>query len=82
VAHELWINAGERGQAASAVTAGRAPDFVRHDRGVEDDHWARAFGAPCNRCGTLLEETDYARRSAKGGWVHESCPAPRTELDE
>lgn len=77
MAHEQWINPVERGQAASAMTVANAPDFVRHDRGLEDDHWARAFGAPCARCGALLEDHDFARRSGAGGWVHECCPAPR-----
>lgn len=82
MAHDQWINRAERGDAANAVTVAHAPDFVRHDRGVEDDHWARALGAPCMRCGLLLEEYHYARRRASGGWVHESCPAPLIDLDD
>ena len=77
MAHEQWIKPTERGDAANAVTVAHAPDFKRHDRGVEDDHWARAFGAPCGRCGLLLEEHDFARRSAAGAWVHEHCGARR-----
>ena len=62
----------------SAGTVGSAPEFACRDRGPEDEHWAHAFGAPCGRCGLLLEEGDYARRRASGDWVHERCPAPTT----
>ena len=72
--HEHWIRQTDRGEAASATQVAHAPDFVRRDRGDIDDHWARAFGAPCTRCQQLLEETDYARRRANGEWVHERCP--------
>ena len=82
MAHEHWINPAERGDAANAVTVGHAPDFVRHDRGGEDDHWARALGAPCVRCGLLVEEHDFVRRRGSGGWVHESCPAPRLAVED
>jgi hypothetical protein len=61
----------------SAMSVGSAPDFTRRDRGPEDEHWAHAFGAPCGRCGRLLEEDDYARRRPSGDWVHERCPASR-----
>ena len=76
MAHEQWIKNTERGQAASATTVAHAPDFVRHDRGEADDHWARAFGTPCARCGQLIEEGDFVRRRASDDWVHEGrCPA-------
>jgi hypothetical protein len=74
MAHEQWILSTERGQAASATTAAHAPDFVRHDRGADDEHWAHAFGQPCARCGQLMEEDQFARRRADGFWIHELCP--------
>ena len=74
MAHEQWIRNTERGQAADAETVAHAPDFVRHDRGVEDEHWARAFGQPCARCGQLMEDDDFARRRGDGYWIHERCP--------
>ena len=74
MAHEQWINKNDRGEAASANTVAHAPDFVRHDRGGSDDHWARAFGTPCARCGQLFEDEDFVRRRTGDEWVHERCP--------
>lgn len=74
MAHEQWIKGTERGQAANADTVAHAPDFVRHDRGHEDEHWAHAFGHPCARCGQLMEDDEFARRRADGFWIHERCP--------
>ena len=74
MAHEQWIRGTERGQAANSDTVAHAPDFVRHDRGVEDEHWAHAFGQPCARCGQLMEDDEFARRRADGFWIHERCP--------
>jgi hypothetical protein len=64
-----------------ATSAATAPDFVRHDRGAEDEHWAHAFGEACVRCTALIEEGDAVRRRGTGGWVHERCPA-RTLVDD
>jgi hypothetical protein len=72
--HDRWIRGTERGQAADADTVAQAPDFVRHDRGHEDEHWAHAFGQPCARCGQLMEDDEFARRRADGYWIHERCP--------
>ena len=77
MAHEQWIRNTERGQAASATTVAHAPDFVRHDRGDADEHWARAYGHSCARCGQLMEEEQFARRRSDGFWIHESCPMKR-----
>jgi hypothetical protein len=74
--HEQWIRQNDRGEAASANTVAHAPDFVRHDRGEDDDHWARTFGAPCARCGGLIEEGDFVRRRSDDYWVHERCQSP------
>ena len=81
MAHELWIDHNDRGQAANALTVAHAPDFVRHDRGVEDEHWAHAFGAPCARCHRLIEEQENVRRRGDRAWVHERCPAARAEAE-
>ena len=51
-----------------------APDFVRADRGDTDDHWSRAVGQECGKCGTELTTKDFVRRRQDGTWVHESCP--------
>jgi hypothetical protein len=78
-AHEQWIRQLDRGEAAAATQVAHAPDFARHDRGDEDDHWLHAMGALCERCGALIEEGDFVRRRAAGGWQHEDCdrrPAP------
>jgi len=75
MAHDRWIRGTERGQAASSDTVAHAPDFARHDRGQEDEHWAHAFGQPCARCGRLMEDDEFARRRADGYWIHERCPA-------
>ena len=74
MAHEQWIRGTERGQAANSDTVAHAPDFIRHDRGGEDEHWAHAFGQPCARCGQLMEDDEFARRRADGYWIHERCP--------
>jgi hypothetical protein len=73
MSHSRWIRQTDRGEAACADQVSHAPDYVRHDRGDVDDHWARVFGALCVRCGQLIEETDYARRRADDEWVHEHC---------
>jgi len=57
-----------------ATSASSAPDYVRHDRGPDDEHWMHAFGELCEKCGALMEEADYVRRRGSGGWVHERCP--------
>jgi hypothetical protein len=56
------------------TSAAGAPDFVRHDRGPEDEHWVHAFGEMCAKCGALMEEGDIVRRRGTGDWVHERCP--------
>jgi hypothetical protein len=78
MAHDQWIGRGDRGEAAASTQVAHAPDFVRHDRGDADDNWAHAFGAPCARCGRLLEESDMVRRRGTGDWVHQSCPVSLT----
>jgi hypothetical protein len=75
--YERWICGTDRGQAAAAAQVAHAPDFVRHDRGPEDDHWARVLGAICTRCAALIEPEEFVRRQADGEWVHEQCPMPR-----
>jgi hypothetical protein len=65
-------------QANAATTA---PDFVRHDRGDEDDNWAHAFGTPCARCDYLIEEGEWVRRRGSGDWVHQRCPV-RMPVDD
>jgi hypothetical protein len=81
MAHEQWIRQTERGQAAEAIEVAHAPDFVRHNRGPEDEHWAHPFGAQCARCGHLMEEGDFARRRGDGSWVHERCPVRLPVVD-
>lgn len=51
-----------------------APDFVRGDRGDVDDHWSRAVGQACEKCGSELTARDFVRRRDDGTWVHENCP--------
>lgn len=71
--------ARDAGFGASQVAT--APDFVRHDRGAQDDNWLHAFGAPCVKCDGLIEEGEFVRRRATGGWAHERCPVrPRLDL--
>jgi hypothetical protein len=50
------------------------------DRGPGDEHWMHAFGQLCAKCGTLMEEDDFVRRTGDGHWVHERCrPRPRPD---
>ena len=58
-----------------------APDFVRADRGDADDHWSRAAGQECGKCGVELTAKDFARRRQDGTWVHESCPTRSSAED-
>jgi hypothetical protein len=76
MAHDHWIPYGDRGAYASATTAAHAPDFVRHDRGPDDEHWAHAFAAICARCCQLIEDDAIVRRRLDGDYVHERCPLP------
>jgi hypothetical protein len=66
---------GDSMPAAQGTAATGAPDFARHDRGPDDDHWAGAAGEPCVRCEQAIVEGQFVRRRADGGWVHEGCPA-------
>jgi hypothetical protein len=66
-----WGEPGARGGGQGATGA---PDFVRSDRGDADDHWSRAVGQECGKCGVELTTSDFVRRRHDGTWVHETCP--------
>ena len=68
--------------AAQATAATGAPDFARHDRGEGDDHWVRAAGEDCARCGQTIVEGAFVRRRADGGWAHQECPIVITDEAE
>jgi len=73
-----WGDPGARGGGQGATGA---PDFVRSDRGDSDDHWSRAVGQECGKCGVKLATEDFARRRHDGTWVHESCPSGSSSED-
>ena len=64
MAHEQWIRNTERGQAASANTVAHAPDFVRHDRGPDDDNCRDVVPTR----GTVLRRG--RSRNGRGGQAH------------
>ena len=60
--------------------ANSAPDLAANDRGDVDDHWSRAVGQACGKCGAKLTADDYTRRRLDGTWVHEACPRSKTKV--
>jgi len=72
---------GEPGARAGAQAATGAPDFARHDRGDADDHWYRAVGQACGKCGAELSAIDFVRRRLDGTWVHDRCPRDPSAKD-
>lgn len=71
---------GEPAANGGGQGATGAPDFARPDRGEADDHWSRAVGQACRKCGVELTAKDYVRRRLDGTWVHENnCPRPASD---